>query len=27
LQVGIVWQFLSGDVPIYTTDCVPVSID
>jgi hypothetical protein len=27
LQVGIVWQFLSGGVPVYTTDCVPVSID
>ena len=27
LQVGIVWQFLANDVPVYTTDCVPVSID
>ncbi|MFL5927434.1 MAG: hypothetical protein ACJ77E_10920 [Gaiellaceae bacterium] len=27
LQVGIVWQFLSNGVPVYTTDCVPVSID
>ena len=27
LQVGIVWQFLSNGAPVYTTDCVPVSID
>jgi hypothetical protein len=27
LQVGIVWQFLSGGVPVYATDCVPVAID
>ncbi len=27
LQVGIVWQFLSNGVPVYTTDCVPVAID
>ncbi len=27
LQVGSVWQFLANDVPVYTTDCVPVSID
>jgi hypothetical protein len=27
LQVGIVWQFLSGGTPVYATDCVPVSID
>ena len=27
LQVGIVWQFLSGGAPVYTTGCVPVSID
>jgi hypothetical protein len=27
LQVGIVWQFLSGGAPVYTTDCVSVSID
>jgi hypothetical protein len=27
LQVGIVWQFLSNGVPVYTTDCVPVTID
>ncbi len=27
LQVGIVWQFLANDVPVSTTDCVPVSID
>ena len=27
LQVGIVWQFLSNGAPVYTTGCVPVSID
>jgi hypothetical protein len=27
LQVGIVWQFLSNGVPVYTTGCVPVSVD
>jgi hypothetical protein len=27
LQVGISWQFLSGGVPVYATDCVAVSID
>lgn len=27
LQVGIVWQFLANGVPVYTTGCVPVSID
>lgn len=27
LQVGIVWQFLANGVPVYETDCVPVSID
>ncbi len=27
LQVGIVWQFLSNGVPVYATDCVPVTID
>ena len=27
LQFGIVWQFLSNGVPVYATDCVPVTID
>ena len=27
LQVGIVWQFLSNGVPVYATDCVPVTVD
>ena len=27
LQVGIVWQFLVNDAPVYATECVPVSID
>jgi hypothetical protein len=27
LQVGIVWQFLANGVPVYTTGCVPVTID
>jgi hypothetical protein len=27
LQVGIVWQFLSGGVPVYATGCVPVTVD
>jgi len=27
LQVGIVWQFLANGAPVYTTGCVPVSID
>jgi hypothetical protein len=27
LQVGIVWQFLSNGIPVYATDCVPVSVD
>ena len=27
LRIGIVWQFLSGDTPVYATDCVPVSVD
>ena len=27
LQVGIVWQFLSNGVPLYATDCVPVTVD
>jgi hypothetical protein len=27
LQVGIIWQFLSGGVPVYATDCVPVTAD
>lgn len=27
LKVGIVWQFLSGGVLTYATDCVPVTID
>jgi hypothetical protein len=27
LQVGIVWQFLLNGVPVYATDCVPVTID
>ena len=27
LQVGIIWQFLSNGVPVYATDCVPVTVD
>jgi len=27
VHVGIIWQFLSGGVPVYATDCVPVSAD
>jgi hypothetical protein len=27
LQVGIVWQFILNGVPVYATDCVPVTID
>lgn len=27
LQVGIVWQFLVNDVPVYATDCVAVTVD
>ena len=27
LRVGIVWQFIANGTPVYTTDCVPVSID
>jgi hypothetical protein len=27
LEVGIVWQFVSNSVPVYATDCVPVTID
>ena len=27
LQVGIVWQFQSGGVPVYATDCVTVTAD
>jgi hypothetical protein len=28
LQVGIVWQFLSGSgATVYATDCVPVAVD
>jgi hypothetical protein len=27
LQVGIVWQFESGGVPVYATDCVTVTAD
>jgi hypothetical protein len=27
LEVGIVWQFLSNGVPVYATDCVPVTVD
>ncbi len=27
LQVGIVWQFLANSVPVYETDCVPVTLD
>lgn len=27
LRIGIIWQFLSNGVPVYATDCVPVSID
>lgn len=27
LVVGIVWQFLSGGVPTYATDCVTVTVD
>jgi hypothetical protein len=27
LQVGIVWQFESGGVPVYATDCVSVTAD
>jgi hypothetical protein len=27
IQVGVVWQFLSNGVPVYATDCVPVTAD
>ncbi len=27
LQVGIVWQFTANGAPVYTTDCVQVSVD
>jgi hypothetical protein len=27
LTVGIIWQLLSNNVPVYATDCVPVTAD
>ncbi len=27
LRVGIVWLFIANGTPVYTTDCVPVSVD
>jgi hypothetical protein len=27
LRVGVVWQFLANGVPVYATDCVPVTAD